>query len=209
MAGWRTEFLTQMGFAIPDNINAFARDHRAFIPRDQMVSALDAADVLIWMTETDDDQGRSLPTRRSSQLRATTAKRNVFTGKDLAGAIAFSSPLSYPMVADQLPSRPWRRRSGDEREDLHQRGARGVRSGRVELLPDLRRGLHRAGDHLQRDRDEGRRVRPDHHRRRVHRLPAHLRDRRRAVGGVRVQGRAAGDLPGVLDECSWPRWRSG
>jgi iron complex transport system substrate-binding protein len=37
------------------------------------------------------------------QLRATAAERNVFTGKDLAGAIAFSSPLSYPVVADQLP----------------------------------------------------------------------------------------------------------
>jgi len=27
----------------------------------------------------------------------------VFTGKELAGAIAFASPLSYPVVADQLP----------------------------------------------------------------------------------------------------------
>ena len=32
-------------------------------------------------------------------------KRNVFTGKDLAGAIAFASTLSYPVVADQLPPR--------------------------------------------------------------------------------------------------------
>ncbi len=103
MAGWRTEFLTQMGFAIPDNINAFARDHRAFIPRDQMVSALNAADVLVWTTESDDDQGRLTADPTFMQLRATAAKRNVFTGKDLAGAIAFSSPLSYPMVVDQLP----------------------------------------------------------------------------------------------------------
>jgi iron complex transport system substrate-binding protein len=27
----------------------------------------------------------------------------VFTTKDQAGAIAFASPLSYPLVADQLP----------------------------------------------------------------------------------------------------------
>ncbi len=27
----------------------------------------------------------------------------MFTGKDLAGAIAFASTLSYPVVADQLP----------------------------------------------------------------------------------------------------------
>ena len=58
VAGWRTEFLTQMGFAVPDNINTFARDHRAFIPRDQMVSVLDAADVLIWTTESDEDRDR-------------------------------------------------------------------------------------------------------------------------------------------------------
>jgi iron complex transport system substrate-binding protein len=36
-------------------------------------------------------------------LTATKTNRNVFTGKDLAGAIAFASPLSYPLVADQLP----------------------------------------------------------------------------------------------------------
>lgn len=31
------------------------------------------------------------------------AQRNVFTDKDLAGAIAFASPLSYPVVAERLP----------------------------------------------------------------------------------------------------------
>ena len=36
-------------------------------------------------------------------LRATGQDRNVFTGEDLAGAIAFASPLSYPVVAEQLP----------------------------------------------------------------------------------------------------------
>ncbi len=103
MAGWRTEFLTQMGLAVPDNINAFARDHRAFIPRDQMVSVLDAADALIWTTESADDEGRLTTDPTFKRLKSTAAERNVFTGKDLAGAIAFSSPLSYPVVADQLP----------------------------------------------------------------------------------------------------------
>ena len=103
MAGWRTDFLTQMGFVVPDTINTFARDHRAVIPRDQMVSALDAADVLVWTTESDDDQARLTADPTFQQLKATAAERNVFTGKDLAGAIAFSSPLSYPVVADQLP----------------------------------------------------------------------------------------------------------
>ena len=97
--GWRTDFLTQMGLV--GSINAFGGI--ALIPRDQMASVLDAADVLIWTTESDDQQAALLADPTFAQLKATAAKRNVFTGKDLAGAIAFSSPLSYPVVADQLP----------------------------------------------------------------------------------------------------------
>jgi iron complex transport system substrate-binding protein len=103
LAGWRTDFLTQMGFVIPDNINAFGRDHRAFIPRNQMKSVLDAADVLIWTTESDEDESRLAADPTFRQLRATATQRNIFTGKELAGAIAFSSPLSYPLVADRFP----------------------------------------------------------------------------------------------------------
>ena len=46
---------------------------------------------------------RCWPIPTVAALTATKANRNVFTGKELAGAIAFSSPLSYPVVADQLP----------------------------------------------------------------------------------------------------------
>jgi iron complex transport system substrate-binding protein len=77
---WRTEFLTQMGLSVADSIGA--------------------ADVLIWTTESDEEQAALLADPRIAQ-RAT---RNLFTGKELAGAIAFASPLSYPVVADQLPS---------------------------------------------------------------------------------------------------------
>ena len=94
--GWRTDFLTNMGFTIPDAVSEL-------VPRDKMASTLDSADVLIWKTESDDEQAALLADPIVSKLRATTAKRNVFTGKDLAGAIAFASTLSYPVVADQLP----------------------------------------------------------------------------------------------------------
>jgi iron complex transport system substrate-binding protein len=77
--GWRNDFLTQMGFTVADGV--------------------DAADVLIWATETDEEQAALLADP------AIAKKRNVFTGKELAGAIAFASPLSYPLVADQLPQR--------------------------------------------------------------------------------------------------------
>lgn len=92
--GWRTDFLTEMGFTIPDTGGTS-------IPRDRMDSVLGSADVLIWTTESDEEQAALLADPAMAKVRAN---RNVFTGKELAGAIAFASPLSYPVVADQLPA---------------------------------------------------------------------------------------------------------
>lgn len=105
LPGWRTEFLTAMGLQVPDSLAGFAVDgHRAAIPRDKLADALDGADVLIWTTESDAEQAALLADPAVADLRATKQNRNVFTSKDLAGAIAFASPLSYPVVADQLPA---------------------------------------------------------------------------------------------------------
>jgi len=101
--GWRTEFLTQMGFAVPDEVNALVKNDRAQVPRDKLASVLDAADVVVWKTESDDEQAALVADPMFSGLKSTLAKRNVFTGKELAGALAFSSVLSYPVVADRLP----------------------------------------------------------------------------------------------------------
>jgi iron complex transport system substrate-binding protein len=99
--GWRTEFLTQMGLAIADSIKPFAVDQqRSFIPRDNIKPVLDAADLLVWMTESDGDQAALSANPDVAALQA----HSVFTTKDQAGAIAFASPLSYPLVADQLPA---------------------------------------------------------------------------------------------------------
>jgi iron complex transport system substrate-binding protein len=99
--GWHTEFLTQMGLAIADSVTGLAVDQqRAFIPRDKIKSVLGAADVLIWTTESDKDQTDLLADPDVAALRS----RSVFTTKDQAGAIAYASPLSYPLVADQLPA---------------------------------------------------------------------------------------------------------
>jgi iron complex transport system substrate-binding protein len=98
--GWRTEFLTQMGLTIPESIAGLAADReRAFIPRDKIKSVLGAADLLIWTTESDKDQADLLANPDVAELRS----RSVFTTKDQAGAIAYASPLSYPLVAEQLP----------------------------------------------------------------------------------------------------------
>jgi iron complex transport system substrate-binding protein len=104
LPGWRTEFLTAMGLQVPDSIGAWAvDDHRAAIPHDKLAEAVDSADVLIWSTESDADQAALLADPTVAALTATKTNRNIFTGKNLAGAIAFGSPLSYPVVADQLP----------------------------------------------------------------------------------------------------------
>lgn len=94
--GWRTDFLTQMGLTVPEV--------PAVIPRDEMASVLDPADVLIWTTQSDQERDALLADPVVAQLAATTGDRNIFTTKELAGAIAFASPLSYPVVADQLPA---------------------------------------------------------------------------------------------------------
>jgi iron complex transport system substrate-binding protein len=93
--GWRTEFLTQMGFVVPPTPE--------LIPRSDFTPVLDSADVLIWTTESDEQRDALLADPGIAELKATTRKRHVFTPKDLGGAIAFASPLSYPLVADQLP----------------------------------------------------------------------------------------------------------
>jgi iron complex transport system substrate-binding protein len=103
LPGWRTDFLTQMGFVVPDSINGYRRDEGALIPRNDVVSVLGTVDALIWTTESDQEQAALVADPTFQQLRATRTNRNVFTGKELAGAIAFASPLSYPLVADQLP----------------------------------------------------------------------------------------------------------
>ncbi|MDT5175248.1 MAG: iron complex transport system substrate-binding protein [Mycobacterium sp.] len=103
VAGWRTDFLTQMGLVITDSIKSFATDHRAVIPRDHIKEVLDSADVVIWSTESPEDQQALLADPEVAAAQATAQRRHIFTTKDLAGAIAFASPLSYPVVADQLP----------------------------------------------------------------------------------------------------------
>nr|WP_051053556.1 ABC transporter substrate-binding protein [Mycolicibacterium chubuense] len=93
---WRHDFLTKMGFTVVDAGGPT-------ISRDRMATVLDSADVLIWTTESDEEQAALLADPTVAALTATKRKRNVFTGKELAGAIAYASTLSYPVLADKLP----------------------------------------------------------------------------------------------------------
>ena len=102
-ADWRTDFLTQLGFTVPEDIGEYVDGDQALVPRERMVSVLDSADVLIWTTESEEEQAALLADPTFAELKATKSDHNVLTGKELAGAIAFASVLSYPVVADRLP----------------------------------------------------------------------------------------------------------
>ncbi len=103
MAGWRTDFLNEMGLVIADSIKPFAVDQRGVIPRDHIKAVLDSADVLIWLTESPEEENAVLADPEIAASQATAQRRHIFTSKEQAGAIAFASPLSYPLVAEQLP----------------------------------------------------------------------------------------------------------
>jgi iron complex transport system substrate-binding protein len=92
---WRRQFLTAMGLTLADA--------DGLIPRDRLTQVLDDADVVIWTTESDEEQAALLADPAVAQSRITARNRNVFTGKELAGAIAYASTLSYPVVVDKLP----------------------------------------------------------------------------------------------------------
>lgn len=93
---WRRDFLTQMGLSV-------AETQESLIPRADMAAVLDSADVLIWMTESDQERAALVADPTIAGLSATADQRNVFTGKELAGAILYASTLSYPVVAEKLP----------------------------------------------------------------------------------------------------------
>ena len=101
--GWRTDFLTEMGIAVPDGLDSFTKGQHAFVPRDQMATAFRGADVLIWTLDTDEQRPAVLADPTVAQLSQAKANRIVFPNRDLSAAIAFASVLSYPAVADQLP----------------------------------------------------------------------------------------------------------
>lgn len=104
VAGWRTEFLTAMGLTIADSVKELASGDYAMISRKDLPRAIGGADVLIWCTDNAAEQAALLADPAVTELRATQRKRNVFTPEELSAAIAYASPLSYPVVADQLPN---------------------------------------------------------------------------------------------------------
>lgn len=101
-AGLGTDFITDLGFVVPKDIDRYERDGaQAYIPVER-ISVLNSADVLIWGTEKDADRTALEKVPGFSSLKAVKNNASVYTGGVLAGAIYFSSPLSLPYVVDKL-----------------------------------------------------------------------------------------------------------
>lgn len=100
--GLSTEFLTDLGFTIPSELDAFAtEDAQAYIPLEQL-GVLDAADVLLWATEEPTDRAALEEEAVYNALEEVREGRLVFTDGVTAGAIYFTSPLSLPFVLEHL-----------------------------------------------------------------------------------------------------------
>ncbi|AJW39826.1 ABC-type Fe3+-siderophore transport system, periplasmic iron-binding component [Rhodococcus sp. B7740] len=102
--GLSTDFLTKLGFVIPDDIDAYVPadgSAQASIPLENL-SVLNAADVLIWGTEEPGDRAQLEKEAVYNALEPVKDGNLVFTDGVTAGAIYFTSVLSLPYVIDKL-----------------------------------------------------------------------------------------------------------
>lgn len=102
--GLSTKLITDLGFIIPKELDAFASDTataQAFIPMEQL-GVLDEADVLVWATEGGEDRAALESEAMYKTLEEVREGRLVFTDALTAGAIYFTSPLSLPYVLEKI-----------------------------------------------------------------------------------------------------------
>ncbi|MDI9897167.1 ABC transporter substrate-binding protein [Rhodococcus sp. IEGM 1381] len=102
--GLSTDFLTKLGFTIPDDIDAYVPadgSAQASIPMENL-SVLNVADVLIWGTEGPSDRAQLEKEAVYNALEPVQDGNLVFTDGVTAGAIYFTSVLSLPYVIDKL-----------------------------------------------------------------------------------------------------------
>lgn len=103
--GLSTDFVTALGFEVPEEIDAFAPDDgsggQAYIPLEN-IGVLNSADVLIWGTEKDSDRTALENEPLVAGLGPMSSGQVVYTDAVTAGAIYFTSLLSLPHVIDVL-----------------------------------------------------------------------------------------------------------
>lgn len=102
-SGPRTGFLAGLGLTTPTELETYAKgDQLAHLPADQLATVLGQADVLLWGTESDEQTAALKADPVITNLGPSLLDRSIFTTKELAGAINFSSPLSLTYVVDNL-----------------------------------------------------------------------------------------------------------
>lgn len=102
--GLSTEFLTDLGFTVPADIDAFATgddSRQAYIPIERL-DVLNSAKVLLWATENTEARTELEAQPIYRTLAPVQGGNLVFTDATLAGALYFTSPLSLPYVLDTL-----------------------------------------------------------------------------------------------------------
>ncbi|HEU5486919.1 MAG TPA: ABC transporter substrate-binding protein [Microlunatus sp.] len=104
--GLGTEFLTGLGFTIPESLSSYVSDDvaQAQIPGKD-ASVMNDAKVIIWGTDTVEDGADIEKDKILGKLDAVKDGRSIYTGEPLTSAIYFSSILSLPYVLDELVPR--------------------------------------------------------------------------------------------------------
>lgn len=102
-AGLSSDFLTDLGFVIPESLNEFVDDDvaQAQIPAED-TQVLNDAKVLVWGNEGEEDEADIRADKVLSELDAMKAGRVVFTGGTVTSAIYFGTILSVPFVLDAV-----------------------------------------------------------------------------------------------------------
>lgn len=98
-----SEFLTDLGFTIPQSFDKFVSDDvaQAQIPGED-ATVLNDAKVLIWGTDVAGDGADIETDKILGKLDAVKDRRSIYTGELLASAMYFNTVLSLPYVLDQL-----------------------------------------------------------------------------------------------------------
>jgi iron complex transport system substrate-binding protein len=99
--GLSTDFLTDLGFVVPKELDRFQGEGQAEIPLEQL-DVLNTADVLLWGTEKPADRTALEQEKLYRELDRVKDGHLVFTDGVTAGAIYFTSLLSLPYVVDRL-----------------------------------------------------------------------------------------------------------
>lgn len=98
-AGLGTEFLTNLGFEIPAELDEYvpAEGGQALIPAER-IDVFNSADYIIWATESEESEKALQELPGFAELTATS----IYTGAVLSGAIYFSTTLSLPYIVENL-----------------------------------------------------------------------------------------------------------